>query len=525
MLPTVPQTLARTANKHPEWEAIVYPETGTRLTYRELDGMATRFANALRERGVEKGDVVSVALHNSVPMIVAIFGITRAGGVFSPVNYRLAPSEAAYVLDDSAATVVLFDENTRGMIEGARDDLPDVEEYVYVNDDTDEAPEYAAGFHELLEGADETPPGVENAWDDLWAIMYTSGTTGRPKGVLHTHGDASYHNLPMMGGMEYDDVSLIMMPLYHNAALNCALLPSINLGATSVVLSGFDPDQALEVVDEEGVTSMSLPSRTWRQVLQARESGTFDGSSLTSIGYGTSDMPRPLLEDLIETFGEVVSTAYGMTEMGPVATSIRDQDVVEKLGSVGRALPNHEVRIVEPTSQEDPGDPVTPEDTVPTGEEGEIILAGPSMMSGYLNKPEKTDDAIRDGWFFTGDIGRLDEDGFLYLVDRVDDMIISGGENIYPTEVEEVLYDHELVEDVGVVGTDDDQWGEAVTAYVLTAPDTDPGELEEELDRFCRERDDLADFKRPRRYVFVDELPRNPSGKIQRYKLRDRAED
>jgi fatty-acyl-CoA synthase len=524
MLPTVPETLARTARKHPERKALVYPEADVRLSYAELDVRASRLATALRDHGVEEGDVVAAALHNSVPMVVAIFGITRAGAVFSPVNYRLAPEEAAYVLNDSGASALLFDSNTRGMVEGARDQLEDVETFVFTEDDAGPTPDYATGFHEIVDAAPAEDPGVDRSWDDLWAIMYTSGTTGRPKGVLHTHGNATYHNLLMMSGMEYDDVSLVMMPLYHNAALNCALLPLVNVGATSVVLSGFDPDHALEVVDAEGITSMSLPSRTWRQVLEARAEGEFDGSSLTSIGYGTSDMPRPLLEDVIGAFGEIVSTAYGMTEMGPVATSIRDEDVVEKLGSVGRALPNHEVRVVEPTSRETPDDPVTPEDTVPTGEEGEIIIDGPCMMEGYLNRPEKTADAVREGWFFTGDIGYLDEDGFLYLVDRVDDMIISGGENIYPTDVEEVLYDHEAVADVGVVGTDDEQWGEAVTAYVLPATDADPDELESELDRFCREREDLADFKRPRRYVFVDELPRNPSGKIQRYKLRGGAE-
>lgn len=525
MLPTVPETLARTADKYPGREALVYPEDGTRLTYAELDARATAFANALRAQGLSEGDVVSVALHNSVPMVVAIFGITRAGGVFSPVNYRLAPDEATYILDDSEAKLVLFDENTREMVEAIRDRLRSVEGFVYVDDDDDRpCPDYAEGFHDLLDGADDAPPATSTAWDDVWAIMYTSGTTGRPKGVLHTHGDATYHNLLMLGGMEYDDVSLVMMPLYHNAALNCSLLPTLNIGATSVVLSGFDPEYALELVDEEQVTSMSLPSRTWRQVLQARETGGFDGSSLTSIGYGTSDMPRPLLEELVETFGEIVSTAYGMTEMGPVATSIRAEDVVEKLGSVGRPLPNHDVRIVEPTATEDPENPVTAADTVPTGEEGEIVITGPCMMEGYLNKPEKTADAIRDGWFFTGDIGYQDDDGFVYLVDRVDDMIISGGENIYPTEVEEVLYDHDLVGDVGVVGTDDDQWGQAVTAYVLPAPDVEHDDFEAELDRFCRERDDLADFKRPRRYVLVDDLPRNPSGKIKRYKLRERAE-
>ena len=330
--------------------------------------------------------------------------------------------------------------------------------------------------------------------------------------------------MAMMGGMSRNRVGTIMMPLYHNAALNCSLLPGVNVGGKSVVLSGFDPEQALELVDEERVTSMSLPSRTWQQVLDSKEESDFEGGSLESIGYGTSDMPRPLLEDLVDTFGEVVSTAYGMTEMGPVAVAIEPEDVVEKLGSVGVALPNHDARIVEPTSTEDPNDPVTPADTVAPGEEGEIILAGPCMMEGYLNRPEKTADAVREGWFFTGDLGYKDEDGFIYLVDRVDDMIISGGENIYPTEVEAVLYESDLVADAGVVGTDDDQWGEAVTAYVVPSEGADPEGLEEKLDQYCLDSEQLAEFKRPRRYVFVDELPKNPSGKIQRYKLRDRAE-
>jgi len=523
MLPTVPETLAQSAEKYGDDEALVYPEAETRLDYAELDARVTRFANALRELGLSKGDTVSVMSHNSVPMVVSLYGISRAGGVFSPVNYRLAPDEATYIFDDSGAEVVCFDERVRETIGNIREDL-NADRFVYLDDDSGPVPEYAVGFHDLLEDAVGTPPAVTNDPGDVWAIMYTSGTTGRPKGVLHTHENATYHNMVMMGGMSRSRVGVIMMPLYHNAALNCSLLPGMNVGATSVVLSGFDPDRALDLVDEEQVTSLSLPSRTWQQVLDSKEETDFGGESLESIGYGTSDMPRPLLEDLVDTFGEIVSTAYGMTEMGPVAVSIQPEDVVEKLGSVGVPLPNHDARVVEPTSTEDPDDPVTPEDTVPTGEEGEIILTGPCMMDGYLNRPEKTADAVREGWFFTGDLGYEDEDGFIYLVDRVDDMIISGGENIYPTEVEAVLYESDLVADVGVVGTDDDQWREAVTAYVMPSEGTDPEGLEENLDRHCLDSEELAEFKRPRQYVFVDELPKNPSGKIQRYKLRDRTE-
>jgi fatty-acyl-CoA synthase len=204
-----------------------------------------------------------------------------------------------------------------------------------------------------------------------------------------------------------------------------------------------------------------------------------------------------------------------MTEMGPAATFITPDEVREHLGSVGRAAMNHEVRIVEPTEGEDPDDPVGPEDTVAQGETGEIILQGPPMMDGYHGQPEKTADAIRDGWFFTGDAGYLDEDGFLFLVDRIDDMIISGGENIYPTEVENVLYEHDGVAEAAVVGEDDDEWGERVVAYVV-------GEVTaEQLETFCREHDGLADFKRPRAYYLRESLPRNPSGKIQKFKLRE----
>ncbi|ELY50364.1 long-chain-fatty-acid--CoA ligase [Natronolimnohabitans innermongolicus] len=519
-LPTLPETLSRTTQKYPDREAVVYPRKDVRLTYAEFDERVDRFANALRDRGVEPGDRVSLLLHNSAEFAVALFGLLRAGAVFNPINYRLAPSEVAYILDDSESTTLLFEAETRETVENGRDEFSTVEDYVYVDDDVEDAPEYAAGFHDLLENADAGAPSVTVEPTDQYAIMYTSGTTGRPKGVVHSHRDATYHNMLYAGqmGLDFTDVGISAMPLYHNAELNCGLLARINLGAKTVILHDFDPRRTLEVVDEERATHLFVASRIWRQLLEtSRDLDSFDGASLELGVYGAAPMPPSLLEECIETFTEDYATAYGMTEMGPCATFILPFEVREHIESVGRAAPNHEVRIVEPTEDEDPNDPVGPEDTVETGETGEIILQGPPMMEEYWNAPEKTADAIRDGWFFTGDAGYLDEDGYLFLVDRIDDMIISGGENIYPTDVENVLYRHDGVVEVAVIGEDDEDWGERVVAYVV--PD---GELTaNELDEFCRESDDLAAFKRPRGYEFRDELPRNPSGKIQKYRLRE----
>jgi fatty-acyl-CoA synthase len=517
-LPTVPETLERTTRKYPTRPAIVYPEKDVRWTYEEFDERVTRFANALRDAGIEPGDRVSLLMYNSAEFAVAVFGLLRAGAVFNPVNYRLAPSEVAYILNDSASKALLFEEATREIVEDGRDQFETIGQYLYVDDDVDSTPEYADGFHETVANAGDQPLPVEVAPEDQYAIMYTSGTTGRPKGVIHSHRDATYHSFMYFGRMDldYTDVGISAMPLYHNAELNCGLFPRVNLGAKTVILHEFDPNAVLDAIDDERATHLFIASRTWSSLLSAaEEADEFDDSSLELGVYGAAPMPPTLLEECMDVFCENYATAYGMTEMGPCATFIRPDEVRDQLGSVGRAAPNHEVRIVEPTETEDPDDPVTPADTVPQGDTGEIILRGPPMLSEYWNRPEKTADAIREGWFFTGDAGYFNEDGYLFLVDRIDDMIISGGENIYPTEIENVIYDHDGVDEVAIVGEDDDEWGERVVAYVVG-----DGLEAETLDTYCRDSNELADFKRPREYHFLDELPRNPSGKIQKFKLR-----
>lgn len=524
ILPTVPETLERTARKYPGWEALIYPRKNVRLTYAEFDRRVTKFANALRESGVEPDDNVSLYLHNSVEFAIATYAISRAGATLNPINYRLAETELEYILDDAGSTVLLYEEATRktveGVIEGGSESS--VEQFVYIDDDRRDSPSYAEGFHALVEDGNATSPDVEVDSEDPFILVYTSGTTGRPKGVVHTHEDATYHNMVYNGqkGIDHRVVGVAAMPMYHVAELNCGLLPRVNVGGTSVILHSFDAERVLKLVDAEEVTYLFVASRTWSSLLDTAKEIDFDGSTLNLGVYGAAPMPPSLLEKCMEVFTDRWATAYGMTEMGPNATFLLPFEVEEKLGSVGRPAPNHEVRIVEPTEEESPDDPVMPEDTVETGETGEIILRGPPMMQEYWHMPEKTDRAIRDGWFFTGDAGYLDEDQHLYLVDRIDDMIITGGENVYPTEVENILYQHDSVAEVAVVGEQNDEFGERVVAYVVTTDDVSA----EGLDQFCLDSSDLADFKRPREYYFRESLPKNPSGKIQKYKLRGEEE-
>jgi long-chain acyl-CoA synthetase len=364
ILPTVPETLARTARKYPEWEALVYPRKNVRLTYEAFDRRVTKFANALRNLGVGEGDIVSLFLHNSVEFAVAAYAVSRAGATLNPINYRLAESELDYILDDSGSDTLLYEEATRETVEAtvAEPDLSSVDRLVYVDDDRHAVPDGAEGFHSLVEAADATPPDVDVRSEDPFVLIYTSGTTGRPKGVVHSHEDATYHNLVYNGqkGIDHRVTGVSVMPMYHNAELNCGLLPRVNVGGTSVIMHSFDAERVLELVDEEEVTYLFVASRTWSSLLDTAGEMDFDGSSLDLGVYGAAPMPPSLLEQCMDTFTERWATAYGMTEMGPNATFLVPFEVEEKLGSVGRPGPNHEVRIVEPTENEDPDDHVMP---------------------------------------------------------------------------------------------------------------------------------------------------------------------
>ena len=510
MHPTIADTLELTADKYPEKTGLVYPRRDQRWTYAELDERANRLANALADLGVEKGDRVATLLHNGSEIVLTVFACAKLGAVFTPLNFRLPAGEVAFIANDAEARVMVFEEATRGAIEGARDDLETVDEYLYVDDD---APDYARSFYDELESAPADRPAADVAEDDVYAFMYTSGTTGRPKGVVHEHRDMVEHNLICVGegGIRKDDVGLSALPLYHCAELQAALFPRIQVGATNVIVHDFDPVAVLGAIEEHGVTVFFGAPTAWNALAQVAEDVGADTSSLRLGLYGASPMPERVLDACMEAFCDDYLQAYGMTEIGPCGTFQHPDEQRSKQGSAGLPALNHDLRIVEPDAP--------PDATVERGEVGEILLAGPCTMREYWNRPEATAASLREGdgreWYYSGDLGYRDEDGYLFVVDRKDDMIISGGENIYPTEVENVLFSHPDVVEAAVLGEPDDEWGEVVVAYVVGDA------TEEDLDAAVIESDELADFKRPRRYYFVSELPKNPSGKVQKFKLRD----
>ncbi|WP_408958256.1 fatty acid--CoA ligase [Natrinema sp. 74] len=512
--PTICDTLEGAIERHPDRDAIVYPRKDQRWTYAEFDERVNRLANALLEAGIEKGDRVATVLYNGSEIALTVYACAKIGAVFTPLNFRLPAGEIEYIVNDAEAKLVLFESETREAVEGARPSLETVEAYVYIDDDREEVPEYATGFYDMLESGTSEKPDAYVTEDDVYAFIYTSGTTGRPKGVVHEHRDMVEHNLLCIaeGQITRDDVGLSMMPLYHCAELHCNLFPRIHRGAATVIHHEFEPDAVLEAIEDHGVTLVFAAPTAWNALSMAAAEMDADVSSLRLGLYGAAPMPEQVLENCREHLCEDYLQAYGMTEIGPAGVFQPPEDQLSKQGSAGLPALNHRLRIVEPDAD--------PDRAVDEGEIGEILLSSPCTMREYWNRPEATAESLREAdgttWYYTGDLGYRDDDGYLYVVDRKDDMIVSGGENVYPAEVEDVLFAHDAVAEAAVVGEPDEEWGERIVAYVVA-----DGVDGADLDAFALESDRLADFKRPRTYYFVDELPKNPSGKIQKFKLRE----
>ncbi|QFU83859.1 fatty acid--CoA ligase [Natronorubrum aibiense] len=511
--PTIGDTLEQTVDRYPDRDAIIYPRKDQRWTYAEFDERVNRLANALLEVGIEKGDRVATVLHNGSEMALTVYACAKIGAVFTPLNFRLPAGEIEYIVSDADAKLVLFESATQEAVEGARPALT-VDDYVFIDDDREECPDDAHGFYTLLESASADRPDGRVEEDDVYAFIYTSGTTGRPKGVVHEHRDMVEHNLLCIAEMDLtrDDVGLSMMPLYHCAELHCNLFPRVHRGAATVIHHEFEPAAALEAIDDYDLTILFAAPTAWNALSMTTAETDVDVSSLRLGLYGAAPMPEQVLENCREQLCEDYVQAYGMTEIGPAGVFQSPDDQLPKQGSAGLPALNHRLRIVEPDED--------PDQEVDAGEVGEILISSPCVMREYWNRPEATERSLREAdgttWYYTGDLGYRDDDGYLYVVDRKDDMIVSGGENIYPTEVEDVLFTHEAVAEAAVVGEPDDEWGERVVAYVV-GDDVSA----DELDAFALESDQLAYFKRPRAYYFVDDLPKNPSGKIQKFKLRE----
>jgi len=505
----------QTVRKHPHTEALCYPDKGIRWTYADWDREVNRLANALAEAGVAKGDRVSTYLFNTEELATCLFACAKLGAVFNPVNFRLKAEELAFIVGDAESRVLLFERALAEPVAAIRERFPDTQ-FWYVDDDP---PDWALDYHRRVDAAPDNRPETEVDENDLYGIMYTSGTTGRPKGVMHDHRDMVDQSLVVIAeeGITARDKGLSCAPLFHCAELHCALIPRVHLGAGSVIMHQFEPARALELIEQERVTVMFCAPTMWNMILQQDLSG-YDISSLRLGLYGAAPMPPALVRGCQEKLAVQLVQAYGMTEMGPAVTFLRDYEQLDRSGSAGSATLNHELRVITADDERR----VEPEEMLPPGEVGEIIVRGPCIMRGYFKRDDATAKSLYRGWYYSGDLGYLDADNYLFVADRKDDMIISGGENIYPREVEDVLFEHPEVLDVAVLGRKDDHWGERVIAFVVSKRE---GLDAETLDGFCRDSDKLADYKRPREYHFLEAMPRNASGKTQKFLLREQLDN
>jgi len=505
---TVAEILRFRRRQHPDFVAIWHE--GRELTYAELDRRASRVANALIRAGLQPGQRVCVLDKGHDAFFEVLFGIAKAGGVYTPVNWRLAPPEIAFVVNDAEAPILFVGEPFAKAVTGVAGELTAMRHIVYWGSTA--PPAGWQSYEDFVRGADDTDPWRDTASSETVWQLYTSGTTGHPKGAELTH-DNLCETMALavqgFGSTREGDVGLVCMPLYHIGGSGWALA-LLYAGAKLIVTREANPAEILQLIPEHRINAAFLVPALMNFLLQQPTCKTTDFSSLKTILYGASPIPEDLLKASIATFGCDLIQAYGLTETTGATVLLPARDHVPgspRLRACGLPVFGCELKILN-----DAGKPCAP------FEVGEIVMKGPAVMKGYWKRPEATAECIRDGWFHSGDAGYVDADGYLYIHDRVKDMIVSGGENVYPAEVESVLFAHPEVTDVAVIGVPDERWGEAVKAIVVRTPGSSV--TEEVLMDYCQGK--VAGFKRPRSVDFVDALPRNPTGKILKRELRER---
>jgi long-chain acyl-CoA synthetase len=481
---------------------------GRTITFAELDQRSSQVAQALQAAGVGAQDRVAFIDKNGPEFFEVTFGLAKLNAVNVSVNWRLAPPEMAQIIEDAQAAVVIVGPDFHGHIEKVESELGGVQTIVAIGGH-DRWQDYEAWIAD--QPAED--PGVQAGAGDVALQLYTSGTTALPKGVMLTNDNFFGAITGVMGQWRFspDSVNLALMPMFHIAGVGWSMVGLIN-GCRTVLLRDVDPARILQVIPEFGVTNAFMVPAVIQFLLMTPGVDSCDFSTLRALVYGASPITDKVLVQGIKTFGCEFIQVYGLTETTGAITQLDgvDHDPEHRpqlLRSCGKPYPWIEIRIVDSDGND-----------VPIGEVGELWTRSSQNMKGYWNNPAATSDAITaDGWFKTGDAGFFDEDGFVFLHDRVKDMIVTGGENVYPAEVENALMQHPAVADVAVIGVPDEKWGEAVKAIVVKAPDTDP--TEDELITFARER--LAGYKLPKSVDFAEVLPRNPSGKLLKRELRE----
>ncbi|MDE5414522.1 acyl-CoA synthetase [Alkalihalobacterium chitinilyticum] len=499
----VGECLKRAAQQSPNSDAFVCE--GIRVTYQQMDERASQLAGWLQEQGVKHDEKVGFILKNGLPFIETFFGIALSGGVGVPMNFRLAAGEIEYIVNNSDSKILIIDSEYVNVIEKIRKRLPKVEKIIVVGSDhsTDEF----ISYNSIYEQECEYKPVEQLRDEDGCMIVYTSGTTGRPKGAVLTHKNLFQNGMNCIWEfkLKFECNQLIVTPLFHVAAMN-SLVTICLVKGTTFVHRDFDPVQVLQTIEVEKINTLFLVPAMWNFLLQVPNVTEYDVSSMKTCMTGAAICPLEIKENVMKLFSNAgIYDVFGQTEMSPATTVLQPEDAIRKMRSVGRPFINVEVRVVD----EDMND-------VPVGEVGEIVYRGPTLMKEYYNNPEATEEAFKGGWFHSGDLVQLDDEGFVYVMDRKKDMIISGGENIYPAEIEDVLYKHKAILEVAIVGVPDPEWGENVKAYVVLKPNCSL--TEQEVITYCASH--LASYKKPKHVEFLDALPRNAAGKVLKYVLK-----
>jgi fatty-acyl-CoA synthase len=504
---TLGDLLRRTRARHPRKLAIRCGAVD--WTYDQFDGVADRLAAGLAAQGVELGDRVAVLARNSHAFAALRFALARLGAVLVPINFMLTAQEAHYILEHSGATLLCVDSGLADLGREASQGTA-VRALLWLPSEhpSEPAPQMLR-FDELLAGA-SLPPEREVDGSTIAQIIYTSGTESRPKGALLTHEAviSEYVTCLVDAEIAESDRTLHALPLYHCAQLDVFLGPCVYVGATNVITSQPTPENLLTLIAAHQITSFFAPPTVWIGLLRAPQFDATDLSTLAKGYYGASIMPVPVLKELQQRLPQVrLWNLYGQTEIAPVATVLKPEDQLRKAGSAGRPALNVETRVVDDEMRD-----------VRPGEIGEIVHRSPQLLVGYYKDPEKTAAAFAGGWFHSGDLAQVDDEGYITVVDRKKDMIKSGGENVASREVEEALYKIDGVSEVAVIGLPDPTWVEAVTAVIVPKA----GAMLTEAAVIEGARLWLAGFKLPKRVVFVDALPKNPSGKLLKRELRTR---
>ncbi|MDR6979033.1 fatty-acyl-CoA synthase [Streptomyces sp. 3330] len=488
---TVDGVLRRSARRTPARVAVEYRDRT--WTYEELDEAVSRAASVLLGEGLAPGDRVGAYGHNSDAYLIAFLACARAGLVHVPVNQNLTGEDLAYLVRQSGSALVLADPDLAGRLPAGTRTLP--------LRDADDS---------LLARLPATPAydGPEPRSEDLVQLLYTSGTTALPKGAMMTHRALVHEYLSAIAALDLSagDRPAHSLPLYHSAQMHVFLLPYLAVGATNIVLDAPDGDRLFDLIEADRVDSLFAPPTVWIGLAGRPDFATRDLSGLRKAYYGASIMPVPVLERLRERLPELgFYNCFGQSEIGPLATVLAPDEHKGRLDSCGRQVLFVDARVVDENGED-----------VPDGTAGEIVYRSPQLCEGYWDKPEETAAAFRDGWFRSGDLAVRDADGYFTIVDRVKDVINSGGVLVASRQVEDALYTHDAVAEAAVIGLPDEKWIEAITAVVVPR-----GEVTEE-ELVAHARESLPHFKAPKRVLFVDELPRNASGKILKRELRER---